>query len=133
MSPTRAFSAGSLGARSAERASTGTMALVSAPPRTSSYSMLGTWLAVTYAPPRHVAPTVCENTSVRTRPSSRDSIVRPATMAAPRAMPAPSPDARPGLRRFGQLSAFGVVGQHLQLLTPAWEANVPSRRWQADS
>ena len=34
--PTRAFSAGSAAARSAERARTGTMALVSAPPRTSS-------------------------------------------------------------------------------------------------
>ena len=36
ISPTRAFSAGSLAARSAERARTGTIALVSAPPRTSS-------------------------------------------------------------------------------------------------
>ena len=34
--PTRALSAGSDPARSAERARTGTMALVSAPPRTSS-------------------------------------------------------------------------------------------------
>ena len=34
--PTRACSAGSSAARSAERARTGTMALVSAPPRTSS-------------------------------------------------------------------------------------------------
>ena len=34
--PTRAFSAGSGAARSAERASTGTIALDSAPPRTSS-------------------------------------------------------------------------------------------------
>ena len=33
---TRAFSAGSASARSAERARTGTIALVSAPPRTSS-------------------------------------------------------------------------------------------------
>ena len=36
ISLTRAFSAGSLSARSAERARTGTIALVSAPPRTSS-------------------------------------------------------------------------------------------------
>ena len=34
--PTLAFSSGSVAARSAERASTGTIALVSAPPRTSS-------------------------------------------------------------------------------------------------
>ena len=34
--PTRAFSLGSVHARAAERASTGTMALVSAPPRASS-------------------------------------------------------------------------------------------------
>ena len=36
IAPTRAFSAGSLAARSADRARTGTIALVSAPPRTSS-------------------------------------------------------------------------------------------------
>ena len=36
ISPTRAFSAGSRAARSAERARTGTIALVSAPPRISS-------------------------------------------------------------------------------------------------
>ena len=68
--PTRAFSAGSRTARSAERASTGTIALVSAPPRTSSYRRLGTWFAVTYAVPRQVAPTVWEKTSVRTKPES---------------------------------------------------------------
>ena len=50
--PTRAFSAGSRAARSAERASTGTIALASAPPRISSYSRSGTWFAVTYAVPR---------------------------------------------------------------------------------
>ena len=72
--PTRAFSAGSRPARSAERASTGTIALVSAPPRISSYSRSGTWFAVTYAVPRQPAPTVCENTSVRTRPRIRDRI-----------------------------------------------------------
>jgi hypothetical protein len=47
ISPTRAFSAGSCGARSAERARMGTIALVSAPPRISSYRRLGTWFAVT--------------------------------------------------------------------------------------
>ena len=56
--PTCAFSAGSRSARSAARASTGTIALVSAPPRTSWYSRSGTWLAVTYAVPRQLAPTV---------------------------------------------------------------------------
>src|SRR5579862_8933800 len=61
---TRAFSAGSWAARSAERASTGTIALVSAPPRISWYRRSGTWFAVTYAVPRQVAPTVCENTNV---------------------------------------------------------------------
>ena len=91
--PTRAFSAGSRAARSAERASTGTIALVSAPPRISWYSRSGTWFAVTYAVPRQLAPTVCENTSVRTRPSIRDTVVRPATMRAPRAMPSPSREA----------------------------------------
>ena len=77
-------------ARSAERASTGIIALLSAPPRISWYSRSGTWFAVTYAVPRQLAPTVCENTSVRTRPSIRDTIVRPATTRAPRAMPTPS-------------------------------------------
>ena len=72
--PTRAFSAGSRPARSAERASTGTIALVSAPPRISWYRRSGTWFAVTYAVPRQLAPTVCENTSVRTRPRIRDRI-----------------------------------------------------------
>ena len=47
MPATRARASGSSAARSADRASTGTMALVSAPPTTSSYSRLGTWLAVT--------------------------------------------------------------------------------------
>ena len=45
--PTRAFSAGSREASAAERASTGTIAAVSAPPRISWYSRSGTWLAVT--------------------------------------------------------------------------------------
>ena len=84
---TRAFSAGSLAARSADRASTGTIALVSAPPRIRLYSKSGIWFAVTYAVPRQLAPTVCENTSVRTRPRIRDTIVRLATTTAPRAMP----------------------------------------------
>jgi hypothetical protein len=87
---TRAFSAGSVADRSADRASTGTITLASAPPSTSSYTRLGTWFAVTYAVPRHVAPTVWENTSVRTSPSTRDSIVSPAITAAPRAMPGAS-------------------------------------------
>ena len=94
--PTRAFSAGSWAARSADRASTGTIALVSAPPRISWYRRSGTWFAVTYAVPRQLAPTVCENTSVRTRPRIRDSMVRPATTATPRAMPSPSRWAGPG-------------------------------------
>src|SRR5580692_8070143 len=85
---TRAFSAGSTAARSAERARTGTMALVSAPPRTSSYIRFGTWLAVTYAVPRQVAPMVWENTRVRTSPRIRDTMVSPAISIAPRAMPA---------------------------------------------
>src|ERR1700758_4703286 len=51
---TVAFSAGSVADRSAERASTGTIALLSAPPSTSSWTRLGTWFAVTYAVPRHV-------------------------------------------------------------------------------
>ena len=87
--PTRAFSAGSAAARSAERARTGTMALVSAPPRTSSYIRFGTWLAVTYAVPRQVAPMVWENTRVRTSPRIRDTMVSPAISIAPRAMPVP--------------------------------------------
>ena len=86
--PTRAFSAGSAAARSAERARTGTMALVSAPPRTSSYTRFGTWLAVTYAVPRQLAPMLCENTRVRTSPRIRDRMVSPAISSAPRAMPA---------------------------------------------
>ena len=94
--PTRAFSAGSWAARSAERASTGTIALASAPPSISWYRRSGTWFAVTYAVPRQLAPTVCENTSVRTRPRIRDRIVRLATTTAPRAMPSPSRCARPG-------------------------------------
>ena len=89
---TCALSAGSRPARSAERASTGIIAMVSAPPRISWYSRSGTWFAVTYAVPRQLAPTVCENTSVRTRPSIREKIVRPATMRAPRAMPSASPE-----------------------------------------
>ena len=87
--PTRAFSAGSAADRSAERARTGTMALVSAPPRTSSYTRFGTWLAVTYAVPRQVAPMVWENTRVRTSPRIRDTMVSPAISIAPRAMPTP--------------------------------------------
>ena len=71
--PTRAFSAGSRADCSAERASTGIIALLSAPPRISWYSSSGTWFAVTYAVPRQLAPTVCENTSVRTRPKTRDT------------------------------------------------------------
>jgi hypothetical protein len=51
---------------------------------------------VTYAEPRQLAPTLCENTSVRTSPSSREAIVNPATMAAPRAMPAAPSQAGPG-------------------------------------
>ena len=47
MTPTRAFSAGSLADRSAERASTGTIALASAPPSISWYRRSGTWFAVT--------------------------------------------------------------------------------------
>ncbi len=97
--PTRAFSAGSRAACSAERASTGTIALVSAPPRISWYRRSGTWFAVTYAVPRQLAPTVCENTSVRTKPNIRDSIVRPATTTAPRAMPTPSREAGSGSAR----------------------------------
>ena len=93
---TRAFSAGSATARSAERASTGTIALASAPPRTSWYSRSGTWFAVTYAVPRQLAPTACENTRVRTKPRIRDKIVRPATMTAPRAMPSASREVRTG-------------------------------------
>ena len=50
---TRAFSAGSPTARSAERASTGTIALASAPPRISWYRRSGIWFAVTYAVPRN--------------------------------------------------------------------------------
>src|ERR1700722_16744652 len=72
---TRAFSAGSRPASSADRASTGTIALVSAPPRISWYSRSGTWFAVTYEVPRQLAPTAWENTSVRTRPRIRDSMV----------------------------------------------------------
>jgi hypothetical protein len=47
ITPTRAFSAGSRAARSAERASTGTIALASAPPRIRLYRRSGTWFAVT--------------------------------------------------------------------------------------
>ena len=57
---------------------------------------LGTWFAVTYAAPRQPAPTLCENTRVRTSPTSRDRIVRPAMSAAPRAMPAAGRSARSG-------------------------------------
>ena len=111
--PTRAFSAGSWAARSAERASTGIIAMVSAPPRISWYSRSGTWFAVTYAVPRQLAPTVCENTSVRTRPSIRDRIVRPATMRAPRAMPSASREAWLRLRQ-----ASIRAGLHMQLPIP---------------
>ena len=102
MTPTRAFSAGSRPARSADLARIGTIALVSAPPRISSYSRLGTWFAVTYAVPRQVAPTVCENTSVRTRPRIRDRMVRLATMRAPRVMPSAS-------REGGSVTPAGPV------------------------
>ena len=108
--PTRAFSAGSAAARSAERASTGTSTLPSAPPRIRLYSRSGTWFAVTYAVPRQPAPTVCENTSVRTRPRIRDTIVRLATTAAPRAMPGPSRDARPGSARRVPLLSLVCTG-----------------------
>ena len=92
--PTRAFSAGSTADRSAERASIGTSTLPSAPPRIRLYNRSGTWFAVTYAVPRQLAPTVCQNTSVRTRPRIRDTIVRLATAAAPRRCPdrAATPD-----------------------------------------
>src|SRR6202166_995089 len=62
---TRSLAAASAPARWAERASTGTMALVSAPASTSSDSRLGTWYAVTYTVPRQPEPTVWENSSVR--------------------------------------------------------------------
>src|ERR1700733_14585320 len=74
-------------ARLAERASTGTIALDRAPPIASSTIRLGTWLAVTYAVPRQPAPTVFANTTVRTRPRTRENAVSTATMIAPRAIP----------------------------------------------
>src|ERR1700746_1595595 len=93
---TRAFSPGSTPARSADRARTGTIATVSAPPRISWYSRSGTWFAVTYDVPRQGAPRGWENTSVRTRPRIRDRIVRLAPTAAPRPIPPPSRWTRPG-------------------------------------
>src|SRR5580700_8096533 len=108
--PTRTFSLGSPQARSADRASTGTIALDSAPPRISWYSRSGTWFAVTYAVPRQLAPTVCENTSVRTRPRTRDKIVRLATTAAPRAMAGPRRWPRPGSAGAGR-PAWGGAGR----------------------
>src|SRR6202035_1304394 len=85
---TRTFASGSPAlARLAERASTGTIALDRAPPIASSTIRLGTWLAVTYAVPRQPAPTVFANTTVRTRPRTRENAVSTATMSAPRAIP----------------------------------------------
>ncbi len=81
------FACGSVPALLAERASTGTIALDRAPPMASSTMRLGTWLAVTYAVPRQPAPTLCANTTVRTRPRTREAPVRMATRRAPRAIP----------------------------------------------
>src|SRR6201987_811648 len=52
------FALGSVAAALADRASTGTIALDRAPPMASSTIRFGTWLAVTYAVPRHPDPTV---------------------------------------------------------------------------
>ncbi len=84
---TCAFAAGSYAARFAARASTGTIALDRAPPMASSTIRFGTWLAVTYAVPRQPEPTVCENTTVRSKPSTRENAVSDATTRAPRAIP----------------------------------------------
>ncbi len=81
------FALGSVAARRAERASTGTIALDRAPPMASSTMRFGTWLAVTYAVPRQPAPTVCAKTTVRSRPRTRERAVSPATMKAPRTIP----------------------------------------------
>ena len=81
------MAAGSAVARFAARASTGTIALDSAPPMASSTIRLGTWFAVAYAVPRQPDPTVCEKTTVRSRPSTRENAVSDATTSAPRAIP----------------------------------------------
>src|ERR1700683_820819 len=122
--PTRTFSAGSPQARSADRASTGTIALDSAPPRISWYSRSGTWFAVTYAVPRQLAPTVWENTSVRTRPRTRDRIVRLATTAAPRATGGPSRCTRPG----SVASARPVLVPSLGCACNSWSPCTPGLR-----
>ncbi len=49
--------------------------------------MFGRLLAVRYAVPRQLEPTVWENTTVRTRPSRRASTVSAAISAAARPMP----------------------------------------------
>src|SRR3984957_8921692 len=84
---TWAFALGSTAARLAERASTGTIALDRAPPMARSTIRFGTWFAVTYAVPRQPAPTVFANTTVRTRPRTRENAVSTATISAPRAIP----------------------------------------------
>src|SRR5215813_639725 len=70
---TWALALGSVAARLADRASTGTIALDRAPPMASSTMRFGTWLAVTYVVPRQPAPTVCEKTTVRPRPRTREN------------------------------------------------------------
>src|SRR5580700_2554076 len=76
----------------------------------------GTWLAVTYAVPRQLAPMVWENTSVRTSPRIRDTMVSPAISIAPRAMPAPdlAGSARPvGCATFEPTTSVGSARHHL--------------------
>ena len=109
------FALGSVADRLAERASTGTIALDRAPPMASSTMRFGTWLAVTYAVPRQPAPTLFANTTVRTRPRTRESAVSAATMKAPRAIPLATLSCPPRSRLSRSQAAMGRRGPPCRL------------------
>ena len=57
--------------------------------------MFGTMLAVVYAVPRQVVPTVCANTTCRPNPTSRARTVITPIITAARPMPCPRRRAAP--------------------------------------
>src|SRR5690606_34566279 len=76
-------------------ASTGTTIPASAPPTTTSKTMLGTWLAVKYAEVRQLVPTVCASAYCLAKPVTRASTVIAPMTSAPPATPRASLAFRP--------------------------------------
>ena len=80
---------------------------------------IGYRVVVTYAVPRQPAPTVCENTRVRTRPRIRDRMVRPGddggAAVSARTEPPRGTRIRIRTRRLGLDRASNFAGLHMQL------------------